>query len=330
LFLAVRGNTSLTWANLLPEEPPVVGCNTLALETGRTFYECDTEHRVSDTAFMPPPTFPTVPERTEVRLPDEPYALALDPQKALLYLGHLTGNAAVPYTGGFSLFDVAPVGDAFLPPRYVAPFPPPFPPNATGLVGITSLAWEPDRQEILATSRYVPQVTGLSALTAQCAPGTADIPAFPNGNTFDTSLVGSETRGIQFVGDHAFVLQRTPPALVELDANRRAVKVLETCSAPTFLYKHNPYGAGVEGGTRLFVNCYDVGEVYVFDPFVAHLERTLQVGRGPAGLVFPENAPVAYVIGFGDNNVSVLDLDPASPTFYHVVQRLGFPSQVPR
>jgi hypothetical protein len=40
--------------------------------------------------------------------------------------------------------------------------------------------------------------------------------------------------------------------------------------------------------------------------------------------------PIAYVVGFGDNNISVVDLDPTSPTEYHVIQRIGFPSTVPR
>jgi hypothetical protein len=113
--------------------------------------------------------------------------------------------------------------------------------------------------------------------------------------------------------------------------------VLETCSSPTFLYKFNPEApldtAGGPG-TRLYVSCQDTGEVYIFDPFIPRLEMVFLVGRAPAGMVFAQSPtsgkPVAYAIGFGDNNISVVDLDPLSSTRHHVVQRIGFSSAVPR
>jgi hypothetical protein len=248
-------------------------------------------------------------------------------------VGHLVGNTALAYTGGFSLFDVAPVGAKFEPPRFINPFVSPFPGNTNGSVGITSLMWEKSRGTVYASSKYVPVVAGLQTLTVdvQCGVGgERDFPAFASGDNFDTMLLGGETRGIQFVGDHAFVLQRSPPSLVEFDANRNPVAVLETCSSPTFLYKND---AG--RGDRLFVNCYDVGEVYVFDPVAAHFERSFSVGRGPAGMVFPrregqQKVTRAFVVGFSDNDVSVVDLDPTHDTEYHVIQRIGFPSTVPR
>ena len=45
-----------------------------------------------------------------------------------------------------------------------------------------------------------------------------------------------------------------------------------------------------------------------------------------------DDRTVAYVAGFANNNVSVLDLKPGSPTEYRVVQRIGFPrpTAVPR
>ena len=53
----------------------------------------------------------------------------------------------------------------------------------------------------------------------------------------------------------------------------------------------------------------------------------------PGGLALSQSSPTgnrAYVVGFGSNNVSVVDLDPTSATRYHVIQRIGFPSAVPR
>jgi len=335
LFVAVRGNTSITWADINEDaDPPQLKCNE-ATDDGGGLTECDADHRVVATNNLPSASFSVDPNRPLTRLPDEPYAMAVDDDSGLMYVGHLTGNAALPYTGGFSLFDVSPLGDAFPWPRFVNPFPSPFAPNSNGSVGITSLMWRKESGTVYATSRYTTAVTGLGTLLAAtvCGEGgVRDLPAYPNGQFYDTMVAGAETRGIQFVGDRAFVLQRTPPALIEFDASHNPVAILETCSSPTFLYKHD---AG--RGDRLFVNCFDTGEIYVFNPVATHLERQFQIGRGPAGLVFPnraENQKVAFVVGFGDNNISVVDLDPAKDpartTEYHVIQRIGFPSTVPR
>jgi DNA-binding beta-propeller fold protein YncE len=83
------------------------------------------------------------------------------------------------------------------------------------------------------------------------------------------------------------------------------------------------------------VTCYEGGQIYVFDPYVPRLVKVIEVGRGPAGLSFDPvvrnpTSVFAYSTGFGANNVSVIDLRPGSPTEYRVVQRLGFPSPVPR
>jgi len=172
-----------------------------------------------------------------------------------------------------------------------------------------------------------------SAAPCQCSsPGAAD--------TLSPGLVGSEVRGVAFVdpvapGDpqRVFALERVPPVLVGFNVNRtlsgavtvQPTSVLETCSSPTFLYQHD---AG--DGMRLYVNCFDTGEVYVFDPSLPGLITTFQVGRGPAGMVFDPILPVAYVVDFSQNDVSVIDLAPGSPTEDHVIPRIGFPSTTPR
>ena len=68
----------------------------------------------------------------------------------------------------------------------------------------------------------------------------------------------------------------------------------------------------------------------MFDPAGPTLLTTFLVGRGPAGMVFDTARPLAYVLDFSQNDVSVLDLAPGSPTQYHVIQRLGFPAVTPR
>ncbi len=127
------------------------------------------------------------------------------------------------------------------------------------------------------------------------------------------------------------MLQRSPPVLLKFeDANQLPVDVLETCNTPTFLDKH-----GTDTNQRLYVTCFEDGEVYVVDPRVPRVVDIIEVGRGPAGLAFPPpgaegDGKLMYVVGFGANDVSVVDIEPGSPTENHVIQRIGFPSAVPR
>jgi hypothetical protein len=204
-------------------------------------------------------------------------------------------------------------------------------------VGITALDVRPDPfgWTVHASSRFVPQVAGL-ATTATCPlPGMNDSPsapvreiaAFPNGTVYSSPITGTETRGVEIIdGRRTFVLQRSPPSLIAF-LDGIPTDVLETCASPTFLDK---FEISPEIGPRLFVTCFSDGEVYVFDPAVPRLVKTIPVGRGPAGLVLDQARQVVYVVGFGDNNISVVDLRPGSPTEYRVIQRIGFPRTTPR
>ena len=379
LMIGVRGDTSLTFVDVTrgtADMPPVLDC---AAASG-DFVACDGDHRIIKTdSFLAAPT--DDPNPPQVNLPDEPYALAWDEANGALFIGHLTGNTSRPFTGGFSLFDVMPLGEAPLssdPPRLIAPFPAPFTPNSLGSVGVSALKPRLDQNGatlgIYASSRYTPQVAPLGVTPTCPQPGrtTREIAAFPTGS-LNSPLLGGEMRGIEFVetvevgpqptpqgsdcavgtspscdcadqrtgtkvcgvdrvyrgcacGEGAFALQRTPPALIRFDEwTNTPTDILETCSSPTFL---DQYDSGV--GPRLFVTCFADGEVDVFDPTVPRLVKTFQVGRGPSGLVFDKGRQVAYVVGFGDNNISVIDLAPGSATEYSVIQRIGFPRTSPR
>jgi len=349
LMIGVRGDTSLTFIDVEsrgPELTPLLKCvgPVTMPEAKNDFTTCDDAHRVI-TAMSGLATPSQDPNPPDIPLPDEPYALALDAHDGLLFIGHLSGNTARPFTGGFSLFDISPGGTAggeepvvttpgqpgghLGAPRFIAPFPAPFSPNSVGSVGVTTL--NESGGTVYASSRYAPQVSGLGT-TATCADAAHNAPvreiaAFPNGASYNPPLAGTETRGIQFVGSDAFVLQRSPPALIRFDASRTPTDILETCSSPTFLDKYNN---GVSD--RLFVTCFADGDIYVYDPTIPRLVKTFSVGRGPSGLVFDNThgRNVAYVVGFGDNNISVIDLVPGSPTEYHVVQHIGFPRVAPR
>jgi hypothetical protein len=335
LLIAVRGDTSLTWLDVdtmgdgnLPvnQQAPTLDCGGAETE----FSLCTDAHRVVQAE-----------QNKDVRLPDEPYAMALDTGIGLLYVGHLSGDAAHPGTGGISLFDVTGADR----PRFLNTSGQLFSSNSNGLFGVTSLTPRKNGAsfDVFATSRYVPQTSGVRTTTS-CPLGAGDTFAnlvlIGSGGSYNPNIGGSEIRGIQFppvrTGQEAFVLQRSPPALVGFNGGD-PTSILETCTGPTFLYRHNPGHAG----ERLFVNCGADGQVWVFDPAVPRLVTIFNVGRSPAGLVFapaPDDedaagshfGTTAYVVGFGDNNISVIDLTPGAATEYHVVQRLGFPRLNPR
>jgi hypothetical protein len=370
VLIGVRGDTSLTDVDVAPAGTqgtpygnaaahPAFHCTANTAKLTPTLAECDQKIQEAGTTLN---VLSDDSSTAEVALPDEPYALALDPSRGFLYVGHLVGNTSIQDSGGVSLFDASGVGavapPAFpLPPAFIAPFGSPFPANSGGLFGITNLQMhEPlgsprgSNQNIFASSRYVPLVSSMTVIGPSY--GGSDIQdnvIIPAGDTLNSNLVGSEMRGVEFIepppssptnfASRVFALQRVPPDLVGFDISQTVdgattaipTDVTETCSSPTFLYQYpSPDTATADNPGRLFVNCFDTGEVYVFDPTIPSLITTLMVGRGPAGMFFDAANAVAYVLNFTQNNVVVVDLMPGSPTQYHVVQRLGFPTVTPR
>ncbi|HEY4393504.1 MAG TPA: hypothetical protein VGP64_05560 [Polyangia bacterium] len=374
ILIGVRGDTSLTDVDVAPPGTPDVPAyqNTLPRpafhcvaddnQLTPTLAECNQKIQETGTTLN---VLQGDTSTAEVALPDEPYALALDPSEGFLYVGHLAGNTSVQDSGGVSLFNASGVSlfakPTFPPPpTFIAPFGSPFPPNSSGLFGVTDLHMHAslgnptnsNDKRVYASSRYVPQVSSMTVIgPLLCEPGNSsaiqDNVLVPAGDNLNPNLVGSEMRGIEFIdppdpnsaAQRVFALQRVPPDLVGFDISSTAdgattvipTDVTETCSSPTFLYQYPAPGtATADNPSRLFINCFDTGEVYVFDPSVPSLITTLMVGRGPAGMVFDAANAVAYVLNFTQNNLVVVDLAPGSPTQYHVVQRLGFPTVTPR
>ena len=180
ILIGVRGDTSLTYVDVVPTgrqgnpaPHPAFHCTERPRPwrrlAGRVRSEGGRHRRPSLTIESGDTQAPAT------SLPDEPYALALDddPGRGYLYVGHLVGNTSVQDTGGVSLFDVSGTGlvapGGFPPaPTFIAPFGSPFPPNSSGLFGVTALKLhEPlgvDRirdaaKQLFVSSRYVPLVT---------------------------------------------------------------------------------------------------------------------------------------------------------------------------
>jgi len=98
------------------------------------------------------------------------------------------------------------------------------------------------------------------------------------------------------------------------------VGFVEVCSGPTSMQLHD---AG--RGERIYVTCYDAGEIDVVDPVTLSVVA-IDAGAGPTSLVFsPLDPAAAYVASFANSHLSIIDLAPGSPTEYRVVLRIGLP-----
>jgi len=299
-----------------------------------------------------------IPDDQVVKLPDEPYALTIDDTTNLLFVGHLRGY--------ISLID-ANITDPILSPTLMDRTSGVLPGDASGAIGVTSLTIHPSTQkcgkEIYASSRFRPVASSfvVYGLTSTRCQGTPPGPAMseglvmvPTGGTLSTGVAGSDTRGIEFVNskyippgsilpdlpqnqnsspDRAFMIQRNPPTLVGIDLSTQLpLSTMEICQGPTHLAQPtDSQGNPLFGVPLLFITCFDSGELYIVDPAVPQIRTIIPVGREPINTVFDPNDPTrAYVMTFGENNVSVVDLDPLSRTVNRVIQRIGFPSATPR
>jgi hypothetical protein len=357
MFVPVRGDTSITMMNLArgpsmdapklyctgPRRNPNAEAGEGSAPVQPPFARCDDAWRITrQDDPLEDPSFRKIPDSDVVRLPDEPYALAVDDAAHLLYVGHLRGFV--------SLIDLG-IGDGMRPqvPNLLDRNSNVLPGDANGSVGVTSLtvrdATNPNcGKEVFASSRFRPVASsfviyGLNGARCDTAATGAEsdegLVIIPTGATYSTGISGSDTRGIQFVApDRVFLLQRNPPALVGIEtATQAPLSTMEICQGPTNLAQpmKSDGKTPLFGVPLLFITCFDSGEVYVVDPAGPQIRSIIQVGRQPITTVFDSTDPLhAYVIGFGANNVSVVDLNPFSPTRDHVVERIGFPSAVPR
>ena len=146
LLIGVRGDTSLTYVDVAVAGRRHAAAAEVRRRADRSeapggFATCDDAHRIiTATSALASPSA-TIRIRPTSRLPDEPYALAIDDDDGLLFIGHLSGNTDAPVHG--RLLAVRRRADrcrAHLDaPRFIAPFPSPFSANSVGSVGVTAL-----------------------------------------------------------------------------------------------------------------------------------------------------------------------------------------------
>jgi DNA-binding beta-propeller fold protein YncE len=346
LFVPVRAEPSVTYidATVTPGAlslsctPPGSGANAF----------CTDDHRIKTAPFL-------APDGTQIKFQEEPHPMLLDKDLGVLFVGHLggvEGGKLVPR--GVSVIDVCHPGNPTSPPQLAAILTDALPPS-TGAIGVTSLTQQAPGhadQPLLATAELTADIAELVFVTPSLVPCDSK-PArdlrLASGRRFASSAFGThgaDLRGLVVDPDaeRAWVLHRqyalrteyNPPSVVALDRHpdehglplNRPTGVLGVCNGPNRMILHD---AG--RGPRLFVNCFENGQIYVIEPNELAVEAIIEVGTGPIDFVFADTDPtIAYVAGFANNNVAVVDLQPGSPTEYRVIQRIGFsrPQAVPK
>jgi YVTN family beta-propeller protein len=346
LFVAVRAEPSITYADV-------------TVTDGLASIRCTGPH---DLATPPAPQAPDTycDDNWRLRrpsgvtagalvLPEEPHVLSLDSALDVLFVGHLTVTAnSQVQGGGVSAVDICdPAHEG--PVRFAGLARTTFLPASLSQAVAALSPGDPAHADtrLFATARNSAAISGLAlretdpARTACASPASErDLTLVP-ADTFISSAFlphGADIRGILFSkdGSRAYVLHRNdadsvanPPAIVAIDRTPLAdgtiadapLAVLGVCSGPTGMQLHD---AG--RGNRIYVTCYDDGQISVIDPESLVITATIDVGAAPASLVFSQVDPrQAYVASFANSHLSVIDLDPASPTENHVVLRIGLP-----
>jgi YVTN family beta-propeller protein len=348
LFVAVRAEPSITFADVSVRE----GRATIRCTGPRRGGEpqaagayCDDGWRIRR---------PSGVTAGALVLPEEPHTLWLDETHGILYIGHLTVVANQQLLGGgVSAIDVCNAADD-RSVRFAGLARTTFLPASASQAVATLSPGDPANAAIpvYATARYSAAIGGMALRSPEEEACDDTVPARER----DLTLVpaesflspaflprGADIRGVLFLdgddgrrGGKAVVLHRNsaesmadPPALVVLDRARLAdgtvpntpLAVLPICNGPTDMHLHDA-GRGI----RIYVTCYDDGQIYVVDPDRLVVVAVIDVGAGPTSLVFPPSEPRwAYVASFANSHLSLIDLNPGSPTENRVVLRIGLP-----
>jgi DNA-binding beta-propeller fold protein YncE len=274
----------------------------------------------------------------------------MDREMGALYIGHLTVSVNSKVEGGgVSTIDIC-HPEQGVSPRFAGQSKVVFPDQISqAVIGLSEILPLKSDLRVFATARYSSEISGMvfrfppdACKREEGAPAKfRDLSLIPSDSFLSSAFLpyGKDIRGVLFSTDEntAYVLHRNasentsnPSALVSIDRRRqpdgsranRPLDILKLCNGPTAM-KYYP----AEGESRrIFVTCYDEGQIYVVDPDAWQVDAIIDVGMGPNSLIFPKGQKnIAYVASYAGNHVAVLDLDPQSPTRNRVVQRLGLP-----
>lgn len=291
LFVPTRGDPSITW---LDWDGAALACG------GET---CDDAHRlaaIDDDSFIP----------------DEPFDAAVGTAGQFAIVSHLT-------SGAVTLLDSPPDAPATIADVTSGLFLS----DSNGDVGASGVAVR-EGGTIYVGSSHEDRVQTLSV----GRPVNGAAPFLLQGDYFFLDGVGgnsggsANTRALQFGrgGDRLYAVNREPPSLqifdTSLDAaapRNRFVGAFDVCRVASRL-------AVLPGtdGDRLYVTCFQDGQVYVIDPS-AVVAEIVTVGRGAFDVAASPTRGRVYVTNFLEDTIAVLEARQDSPLRDRVVLRIG-------
>ena len=309
LFVAVRGDPSLTWIDY-DREAAVLSCSG-----SDGFSECDDAHRLTQLRN----------DEDLIGLPDEPFGLFVDSEKGYVVLTHLSNGAVsvanAPPGGGDPILSDA-VGNLFLSGED----------GSRGAVGVAGRVPGSDNDRIYVTSRRESRVQTLIVQR-----GRDNLPSLvPTEYFFMRGTVGpsSDGRGIAFSqdGNRAYIVNRVPAMLHIFDTSLDPLGVprnefmssVEICAEASNL-EIVPGDPDDEHGDRIYVACFRNGQIWSIDPRGPVVDAIIDVGRGPHAIAAAPGRKRLYVSNNLEGTVAVIDLTPESNTENRVVLRLGRP-----
>lgn len=305
LIVPVRGDPSVTWIDWDGE--------ALSCSTSQGFELCNDDHRLTRL-------------RNDSDLPaivDEPYGVYVDSVGEFAMVTHLT-------TGTVTLVDSPADGSPVLADTLTGLFAA----NSSGLRGATGVAGRQpgDDNIVYVQSRSEDRIQMMSV----ARPAGASPYLIPTGYFFLDAVGGAggggtsdDSRGIAFnaTGTRAFMVNRSPPSLQIYDTSpdRDGAPRNQLLGATDICRETSSVVVGDGGpGERVFVGCFNDGELYVVDPRAGvDVEAVTVVGSGPFGLALAPTRQLLFVSNFLENSLAVIDLDPESPTLYRVILRIG-------
>jgi hypothetical protein len=362
LFVAVRGDPSITEIDVdlsRPDltRPGVLNCfddvSTLEQRKGYDPVQnittspptCDADKLVQEYVCSGYPTCTSGRDDTgKTQLSPEPFGMEIDEARGVVLVSHLA-------SGQVSAIDIESEASNAL--RYTSP--PFFPPDSIGRHGGFALAKRnPEDVNSLwyLTSSVNPQVATFRV---------GEPPTYPIFAGFATGVntsfaLGNDVRAIAFDvgGNRAFLTDNNPPSVVVLDThdvsenggqpNNVVTDIIDVCQTPSHFGVRRVWVQGATGepaqlATRVVVVCFLSSQMMIVDPDrPGVLDSVISGLGGPNDLAFnflsvgdpapdtmPDMPKRAYVTNFTESTVSIVDLQPGSPTENRVIARLGFP-----
>ena len=354
LFVSVRGDPSITWIDVdlttaPTAHPRVLDCfdpTTRDAAAGRADFDptrnqpaplgCDVSHLIQTFVCV---GAPGCSSGNNV-FPPEPFALALDQGKLSDGSAYRRLLVAHQQTAQVSLIDT------LAGPFVVSVSQPFFAPDQAGRRGAFALAPQfPGRSDTpwYMTSTITPRID-----TFRVADVGVVVPSVtaPLVGLFAT---GVDVRQLVFEagGQRAFISQGNPPSVLVMDTSTKrdvgqpatavnqVVDAVPVCQGASSLIARPVVVKGAPGApdftqTRLYVVCFQTGQVVEIDPDLARINDTILVGRGPNQVIFddtPDLVPSqrAWVNNFLESSIGLIDLVPGSPTEKRMIARLGNP-----